>query len=93
MCRALLRGLRTQRTIDGVLKDSKSLMFLMMSTEEDALEMGTEGVDEWDQYYDDIIGQWLNTTLVRAARAEEMKVFGEHQVYSKVPISECRANT
>ena len=93
VCRAILRGLRTQLTIDGVLKDSKSLMFLMMSTEENVMEMGTEGVDEWNQYYDDISGHWLNTTLVQAARAEEMKVFGEHQVYSKVPISECRANT
>ena len=40
------------------------------------------------QFVDDVSGQMLDTELVRAARAEEMQVFKDHDVYTKVLIDE-----
>ena len=41
-------------------------------------------------YKDDLTGHVLKDELVEKARAEEMAVFAEHEVYTKVPIAECR---
>ena len=41
-----------------------------------------------EEYVDDMSGQILDTHLVREARQLEMKKFSEHEVYTKVPISE-----
>ena len=62
--------------------------------------MMEEGNDEFnhedyspEQYFDDVSGKWLDTKLVIAARKEEMDVFRQHKVYSKVPISQCISET
>ena len=47
-----------------------------------------EAEDYLEEYVDDMSGQMLDTHLVREARQLEMKKFGEHTVYTKVPISE-----
>ena len=39
--------------------------------------------------WDDISGQELDYEIVKRARAEEMKEFKKHNVYTKVPIEEC----
>ena len=97
LCRAILHGLKLQLVIDGVMRKSKDLMYLMMATDgEDEVHNVVEdelAIDQWDQYYDDVSGKWLNTELVESARREEMQVFAEHKVYSKVPIEECRRVT
>ena len=42
-----------------------------------------------DYFLDDRSGRELDPALVRKARGEEMEVLAEHEMYSKVPISEC----
>ncbi len=44
-------------------------------------------------FWDDVTGNELDPELVREARAEEMKEFKKHNVYVKVPLSECWAAT
>jgi hypothetical protein len=61
--------------------------------------MGVEGEafmaedSEARQYWDDLSGKELNPKLVKKAREEEMKEVNKHNVYVKVPIEECWANT
>merc|ERR1712026_517968 len=43
----------------------------------------------WQDYFDDLSGERLNPELVKCARQEEMQEVKKHQVYTKVPISEC----
>ena len=43
--------------------------------------------------WDDISGQELNLEWVKKARAEELKEFKKHGVYTKVPIEECLRDT
>ena len=45
------------------------------------------------EYWDNISGEWLNPTLVKEARKEEMEEFNKHKVYTKVPLSECYERT
>ena len=42
---------------------------------------------DWEQYYDDVSGQSLDASDVRAARAEEIKYLRQYGVYKKVPLS------
>ena len=44
--------------------------------------------DRWDEFYDDISGLPLSSEGVRAARKEEMRIFGTFPVYTKVRINE-----
>ena len=37
------------------------------------------------EYWDNISGEWLDPTMVKAARKEEMIEFEKHKVYTKVP--------
>ena len=48
---------------------------------------------ETRQYWDDLSGKELDARLVKKARLEEMKEVNKHEVYVKVPIEECWANT
>ena len=41
-----------------------------------------------EEYYDDVSGVRLDSKMVKSARADEMKKFNQHEVYSKWPISE-----
>ena len=45
------------------------------------------------EYVDDMSGKPLRADLVQVARGEEMAKFGQNEVYTKVPISECVAVT
>ena len=47
----------------------------------------------WQQYWDDISGKELDPKLVRAARAEELKVVDEMGVWALKPIAKCFAKT
>ena len=46
-----------------------------------------------NEYWDNISGEWLDPTMVKAARKEEMIEFEKHRVYTKVPLSECYDRT
>ena len=45
------------------------------------------------QYWDDITGEQLDSSLVEQAIAEEMDTYAKHGVYRKVPIGDCYAQT
>ena len=45
------------------------------------------------KYWDDLSSKALNPRLVTKARAEEMREFAKRNVYEKVPIEDCWANT
>ena len=44
-------------------------------------------------FWDDVTGEPLDQGLVVQARAEEMKEFQKHGVYTKVPIAQCFTDT
>ena len=50
-----------------------------------------ERIDE--KYWDDISGKELNPELVKKARREEMEEVYKHEIYVKVPISQCLERT
>jgi hypothetical protein len=45
------------------------------------------------RYWDDVSGKELDPVRVREARVEEMKEFGKHTVYEKVPLAQCWSRT
>ena len=49
--------------------------------------------EDWRQYWDNISGERLKPDLVTLARAEEMEEVRKHEVYVKVPLSECYDKT
>ena len=49
--------------------------------------------EELVQAWDDVSGSQLGPEMVRKARQEEFEAFRKHQVYEKVPISECMQRT
>ena len=42
-----------------------------------------------EEFWDHVSGEWLDPTMVRGARKEEMDEFRMRNVYTKVPIQEC----
>ena len=45
------------------------------------------------KYWDDAKGVWLDPILVRKAREEEVQYVKKHEVYEKVPMSQCWKET
>ena len=82
LCRSILRGIRNELVNSGIVKPTAGDMLNVSQENNEADEYSEE-------YYDDVSGQPLDRTLVRAARSEEMIEFKQHTVYTKVPISEC----
>ena len=81
LCRAILKGIRQELVHSGFIEyDDKDMMVVGAQNDEPE-----EYIEE---YVDDMSGQILDTHLVREARQLEMKKFSEHEVYTKVPISE-----
>ena len=65
-----------QLIIDGVLRNPRDMMYLMLADDDEVNEVEDgRDLDKWNQYYDDISGNWLNTEFVKKARSEEMQVF------------------
>ena len=56
-------------------------------------EADFEMKEEYDEAWDDVSGAQLNTAKVKAARAEEVKVIHDFNVYDKVPVAECWSET
>ena len=84
LCEAILRGLKNQLTSDGTIVPGEPLQTCCVEAKQIIADYE---IDE-AQFVDDISGETLNTGMVRAARAEEMRVFEDHNVYTKVPIDE-----
>ena len=78
----MLTGIKHELVHSGVIHGEDDEM-LMVSAEDAQCD------DYLEQYVDDISGRPLVRELVVEAREAEMVKFKQHQVYSKVPISEC----
>ena len=89
LCEAVVQGLKRRLTVDGKLSDKNSLRQLMEDDIFDLDEHQDGDLADGDYFLDDLSGRELDPALVRKARAEEIEVLAEHEVYSKVPISEC----
>ena len=82
LCRAMLKGIKSELVHSGKLKGKDSDMLIASGNDE-------EYDDQHDQYVDDISGRPLLTDLVVQAREAEVQNFRNHNVCAKVPISEC----
>ena len=89
LCMAILKGLKEQLTADKRLRPHEQL--LQVCTEEEVKTVFL--VDDGIEYCDDVSGKMLEKNLVENARAEEMQVFKEHEVYTKVPVEEAMEQT
>ena len=82
LCKEIIRVLHEQMQFDGRLSNTGCGSVF-------AVEEGeTECV-----FYDDVTGEALDYEGVLKARAEEIKEFRKHNVYSKVPLKQCWDNT
>ena len=52
-----------------------------------------DALDNYTQYWDDVSGEPLDTEGVQQARKEELVHVHKHEVYRKVPISQCIERT
>lgn len=92
-CLTILKGLKDELVADEKLRESEPLLQVCKEAE---LRNGIDLVDDgYDgiEYYDDVTGKPLDKNLVELARAEEMQVFREHEVYTEVPIQEAHDET
>lgn len=77
LVKAVLKGIKEQMRQDGEL--SVSAMQLSGPVPEDDVELNPD----WG-FWDDVRGGWLDPEGVRKARAEEMQILKDMQVYEKV---------
>jgi len=78
----------------------KDVVTAGIKKEKEMTILGLDGNDNFSQeeleaweYWGDLSGKALDSRLVNKARAEEMREFKKYNVYEKVPIEECWANT
>jgi hypothetical protein len=88
LCREILLGLIDQMRDDGRLLGNGCLGSVTMFDEHQ-----TEYKRELAQFWDDITGRELRADKVAIAREEEMVEFRKHNVYTKVPLAQCWAQT
>ena len=79
---------------DGRLgsRNGKLLMSLGIGARDKIEEGDEQAMDDYETW-DDVTGKPLDTAKVKQARKEEMTEFAKHDVYSKVPITDCWAST
>jgi len=92
LCFAILRGLRKQLTNDGVM-GINNIGTVCEDTHEQDIARNFELYGANPQFIDDISGGALDPKLVAAARREEIQGARKHNVFTKVPISECWEQT
>ena len=49
--------------------------------------------DPFEEAWDGVSGKALDPEMVKRARGEDMEEFRKHEVYEKVPISDCKQAT
>ena len=59
----------------------------------DISQMAYDSMQSQAHFYDDISGEELDSSMVMAARTEELQEFFKHGVYEQVPIEECYEQT
>ena len=94
LCRAMARGIKSQMQMDqGEL--------MMVDLDGDLSREELQGLNElrandeandW-KFWDDVSGKELGSELVKAARKEEIDVVRKMAVWTKVPKSQCLAET
>ena len=77
LCKAIIQGLIKQMIQDGRIVAGQ-IGAIMKDDEEDY---------NYQQYWDELSGEPLDTEGVKNARKEEIQEFKRHNVYKKVPIS------
>ena len=82
LCKAIIEGLVSQMQEDG--KIEKGCIGTIMAI---------DALDDYTQYWDDVSGEPLDPEGVHQARKEELVHVHRHQVYKKVPISQCIERT
>ena len=91
---ALARGIRSQLEMGG--SDVMSLDVEGGVGEDEIPELNhfraQEDKEQW-RYWDDVSGKELDGELVRAARTEEIETVRRMKVWTKVPKSQCLAET
>ena len=85
LCRALCKGMKRQARVDA----GDMMSSLILATGCDEAGEVTHLEEPWQKIWDDISGKELKPDLVRAARAEELKVVAAMGVWEIRPISEC----
>ena len=79
LCRAVVIGLKKQMLDDGRIQIG-----------EIGISHAEENVTyEYQEYWDDLSGEKLDSEMVRVARREEVAQLEQHEVYDKVPEEEC----
>ena len=92
LCRAVIRGAVRQMELDAA--DMMSIEVVGECDDVDVMGLDQESGDlEWMKYWDDTNGKELRADLVKAARMEEIKEVRRMKVWTKVPRSQCIAET
>ena len=94
LCLAMARGIRNQMRMDHdelMMVDVKGDLNQEELQELNELRAQDEAND-W-KFWDDVSGKELDSELVRAARKEEIDVVRKMGVWTKVPKSQCLAET
>ena len=68
------------------------LITLLPHLESDAVSLNNPEAGGGEEFYDDIFGIRLDPDLVRIARADELAVFRQKGLWTKVLIQECWQN-
>ena len=90
LCYSILRGLRKQ-LVDSNIMIEGEIGTVCEDTEEKEFIHRVERCN--GEFYDDISGNALDTKLVFKARMDEKLGVHQHNIFDKVPISECIKNT
>ena len=86
LCRYISKGIKAELVHSGIIIGTVTDMILVSAEDNQ--------VNEYvDEYVDDMSGKPLIPSLGKTARGEEMAKFRQHDVYTKVPMSECVAMT
>ena len=93
LCEAILRGLKRQLISDGSIARNEKMMQVCQESWLDAFVYSLGEFDSGEEFIDDVSGLPLDPVLVRAARKEDIAVFKQHMVYSKVPVDEATSKT
>ena len=93
LCAEIVKGLIDQMEEDRRISQDRIGAICAEDIEEGiwALEVG-ESIDDV-QYWDDMTGFKLDPALVKIARKEEIDEYHKHQVYEKVPLTQCIQRT
>ena len=102
-CRAICQGLRQQIITDGhgqfllaqVDNSASSGEFVKVAKEVQSRYRVVEEDDqeELEEAWDDVSGAQFDPKVARTARTEEVEYIHEMNLYTKVPIAECRNKT